>query len=223
MLIGHLETQYGASLIAHFPAFLAIAVVVIVTPGPDTALTVRNALFGGRRAGIFTAVGVACGQATWAVATSAGLAALLRAFEPAFVALKLAGSAYLIWLGAQALFAFVRAGGAHGRGRRPAGGSLRAALALRQGLLSNLGNPKMAVFFTSLLPQFVAAGRASFLGLLLLGIVFCALTLGWLSGYAVAVAKAGDVFLRPRIRRLLDAVTGVVLVALGVRLAAERG
>jgi threonine/homoserine/homoserine lactone efflux protein len=91
---------------------------------------------------------------------------------------------------------------------------------LRQGFASNLGNPKMAVFFTSLLPQF--ATRPSFAALLFLGLVFCALTLAWLSVYAFAVAKAGDFLRRTRVRRALDALTGAVLVALGLRLAAER-
>jgi threonine/homoserine/homoserine lactone efflux protein len=85
-------------------------------------------------------------------------------------------------------------------------------------VLSNLGNPKMAIFFTSLLPQF----GGSFVSLLALGLVFCVLTLTWLTAYAVGVARAGDLLRRPRIRRTLDAVTGTVLVALGLRLAAER-
>ena len=82
-----------------FGAFLGISLLVIVTPGPDTALTIRNTLLGGRRSGLFTAVGVALGQATWTLAASAGIAALLVASEPAFVALKLAGAAYLVILG----------------------------------------------------------------------------------------------------------------------------
>jgi threonine/homoserine/homoserine lactone efflux protein len=86
---------------------------------------------------------------------------------------------------------------------------------LRQGLLSNLANPKMAVFFSSLLPQFAD----SFAGLLSLGLVFCALTMVWLTGYATLVARAGDVLRRPRVRRTLDALTGTVLVGLGLRLA----
>ena len=97
------------------------------------------------------------------------------------------------------------------------------AAAYGQGLLSNLGNPKMAAFFTSLLPQFApGGGDASFLGLLALGLLFCAMTLLWLSAYAVAVARAGDVLRRTGIRRALDAVTGAVLVAFGLRLATER-
>jgi threonine/homoserine/homoserine lactone efflux protein len=80
----------------------------------------------------------------------------------------------------------------------------------------------MAAFFTSLLPQFAPGGETSFAGLLALGLLFCALTLVWLSAYAVAVARAGDVLRRPRIRRVLDAVTGAVLVAFGFRLATDR-
>ena len=130
-------------------AFIGVAIVVIVTPGQDTALTVRNTLAGGRRAGIRTAAGVVCGQAVWALAASAGVAALLVASEPAFLALKLAGGAYLVYLGATALLAAVR-----GERHVARGGPASRGGELRSGLLSNLANPKMAVFFSSLLPQF---------------------------------------------------------------------
>src|SRR5881397_3527985 len=157
--------------------FLGISVLVIVTPGQDTALTIRNTLLGGRASGVFTAVGVSAGQAVWTLATSLGIAALLVASEPAFLAVKLVGAAYLVFLGSQALVSAFR--------RRPAGGRERGAgprvaprLALRQGFVSNLGNPKMAVFFTSLLPQFARSG--SFVTLMALGLVFCSMTLVWL-------------------------------------------
>jgi threonine/homoserine/homoserine lactone efflux protein len=198
-------------------AFVGIAAVVIVTPGPDTALTIRNTLVGGRGSGIRTALGVATGQAVWTLATSAGIAALLVASEPAFRAVKLAGAAYLVVLGAQTL--------RRAFGRAPAvdhATATRRSAPFRQGLLSNLGNPKMAAFFTSLLPQFAPGGEASFGGLLALGLLFAAMTLAWLSAYAVAVAKTGDVLRRGAVRRAIDAVTGVVLVAFGLRLATER-
>jgi threonine/homoserine/homoserine lactone efflux protein len=198
---------------AELAAFLAVAVVVIATPGQDTALTVRNTIAGGRRAGVRTAAGVVCGQAAWALAAALGVAAVLVASEPAFVALKVAGAAYLVHLGARALLAAVRPGpspGAHGAVRAAHGRELR------QGLLSNLANPKMAVFFTSLLPQF----GDSLPALLGLGLLFAGLTFVWLSAYALAVARAGDVLRRPRVRRAIDAATGTALVALGLRLAA---
>ncbi len=208
---------------AQLAAFLGVSAVVIMTPGQDTALTIRNALAGGRRGGLFTALGVSTGQAVWALAASAGIAALLRASEPAFVAVKLAGAAYLVLLGAQALRSALSRSGEPNKvlkGRESTSG-LRARVAFRQGLISNLGNPKMAVFFTSLLPQFAPEGRAAFATLLGLGLVFCCLTLAWLSVYAVAVAKAGDVLRRPAVRRTLDGITGAVLVGLGLRLAGE--
>jgi threonine/homoserine/homoserine lactone efflux protein len=206
-------------------AFLGVSLLVIVTPGQDTALTIRNTVLSGRRGGLATALGVVAGQLCWALATSLGLVAVLLAWQPAFLALKLLGAAYLVFLGAQALLAALRSRQGHGRRARnitaDGGTRLAAGAALRQGMLSNLGNPKMAVFFTSLLPQFAPATGASVADLLLPGAVFAALTLGWLSGYAALVASAGDVLRRPRVRRTLDAVTGVALVAFGVRVVAD--
>jgi threonine/homoserine/homoserine lactone efflux protein len=106
----------ASAAVTELLAFLGVAVLVIVTPGQDTALTIRNTLAGGRRAGVRTAAGVVCGQAVWALAASAGVAALLVASEPAFVALKLAGAAYLVYLGGRALLSAARphAGAGHG-------------------------------------------------------------------------------------------------------------
>jgi threonine/homoserine/homoserine lactone efflux protein len=197
---------------AQLAAFLGVAALVIVTPGQDTALTIRNTLLGGRRGGVATAAGVVSGQLVWALAASAGLSALLLASAPLFTAIRVAGAVYLVLLGVQSLLA------ALGRGRRVEGRATRRRAPYRQGVLSNLGNPKMAVFFTSLLPQF----GSSFAWMLALGLLFAVLTLTWLSAYALAVAKASGFLQRPRARRALDAVTGLALVALGLRVAADR-
>jgi threonine/homoserine/homoserine lactone efflux protein len=199
-------------------AFVAVSAVVICTPGQDTALLVRNTLTGGRSSGIATVGGVTLGIAIWAVAASAGLAALLKASEPVFETLKVAGAAYLAYLGTQSLRRAL-AQGEHGD-VPPETSPLSPGRAFRQGLLSNLGNTKIAVFFASMLPQFVPQGSGSFAILLALGLVFCAMGLAWLTVYAVAVARIGRL-LAGRARRALDAVTGVVLVALGLRLATE--
>jgi threonine/homoserine/homoserine lactone efflux protein len=205
-----------------FLAFLTVSIIVIVTPGPDTAMTIRNTLLGGRGGGVATALGVATGQAVWALAASLGIAALLIASEPLFLAVKLVGAVYLVLLGLQALVAAFRAS-------RPGAEVVEIALprrlhpfaAYRQGLVSNLGNPKMAVFFTSLLPQFTPGSDPTFAALFLLGLIFCGLTFLWLAGYAAVVAKAGDFLRKPRMRAALESITGVVLIALGLRLAAE--
>jgi threonine/homoserine/homoserine lactone efflux protein len=182
-------------------AFLLVAVVVIISPGPDFALTVRNSVTRGR--GLATAAGVVAGQLVWVAATAAGVGAVLVASRPAFEALRLLGAAYLVWLGLSMLLR-------RGHAARPP----RPGPAFRQGLVNNLSNPKMPIFFTSLLPQF----GASFAALALHGLVFAGLTLAWLA----LVARASGALRRPAVRRVLDVVTGVVLAAFGFRLAAER-
>jgi threonine/homoserine/homoserine lactone efflux protein len=203
-------------------AFLAISLVVIVSPGQDTALTIRNTLLGGRVAGVFTATGVAAGQLVWTVAASAGITALLVASEPVFGAIRLAGAAYLVYLGTSSLWSAVRGSGMGDRAHLRVGPTTSSAPrdGFRQGLLSNLGNPKMVVFFSSLLPQFAPADGPAFLVMLALGMAFSTITFLWLSGYAWLVSRAGIVLRRPVLRRAIDAVMGVVLVAFGLRVAA---
>jgi threonine/homoserine/homoserine lactone efflux protein len=210
-------------MITNFPAFVGIALLVILSPGQDTALTIRNTLVGGRAGGVATAAGVVSGLAAWTVASSAGLAALLVASQPLFLAIRLIGAAYLIFLGLQALRAaiFQRPRQADGTAVAPRA-RLRRTVAYRQGLLSNLSNPKIVVFFLSLFPQFVTRGQGAFVSLLLLGLIFCSITLAWLTLYAVVVARIGDFLRRDRVRRALEATTGLVLVGLGLRLATER-
>jgi threonine/homoserine/homoserine lactone efflux protein len=202
-------------------AFFAVVVLVVVTPGQDTALTIRNTLAGGRRAGVLSALGVVTGQAVWILATAAGLAALLLSSAPAFLALKIAGAVYLVILGGQALRSAFRGGSGDSTApQRPA--ALRPLVAYRQGLVSNLGNPKIGAFCTGLLPQFVPRHSASFGDFVALGAVLWALTLAWLTLYATVVARAGDFLRRHSVRRALDGVTGGVLVGLGIRIALER-
>ena len=216
-IIGLLAAPHGELL-----AFLGVAIVVIVTPGPDTALTVRNALLGGWPAGVATAAGVVAGQVIWALGTSIGIVELLVTSEPVFFAVKLLGAGYLMFLGVQA----IRAALAHAPHAGPLPSAvvrrgLRPGRAFRQGIINDLSNPKMAAFFTSLLPQFVPSPDVSFAAPMALGLLFCAMTLAWLTLYAGAVARIGEVLHRPAIRRALEGLTGLVLVGLGIRLAAE--
>jgi threonine/homoserine/homoserine lactone efflux protein len=152
----------------------------------------------------------------WTAAAALGIAALLRASSVAFFALKIAGAVYLAWVGITML---------RSRGDvsdAPGGRVVSGRRALRQGLLSDLGNPKIAVFFTSLLPQFVHGHGPAFVPLLFLGSVFALLTLAWLAAYALAVGRASGWLRKPRVRQALDRFTGVVLVGFGIRLAFER-
>ena len=207
-------------MITNLGAFLAISALLAVAPGPDTAITTRNALVGGRRAGLFTILGVSFGLLVWTLATGVGVAALLRASEPAFVALKIAGAIYLAALGVLAIGGALRRSGSGSTGHAERR-TIAPRVALRQGVLTNLGNPKIAVFFTSFLPQFTPSHEAGFFSLVVLGLLFCLVGLTWLTVYVLAIARIGDFLRRPRPRRVLDVVTGTVLVAFGIRLAAE--
>jgi threonine/homoserine/homoserine lactone efflux protein len=207
-------------MLGQLVAFLGVSAVVICVPGPDTALTVRNALAGGRRCGVATAAGVAAGQAVWTLATGVGIAELIQASEPAFLVMKTVGAAYLVALGLQSL---LTAAGLRSRWTAAGSRSLRMGpgRALRQGMVSNLANPKMAAFFLSLLPQFASPEQGAG-GIVGLGLVFCAMTFGWLGLYSVAVDRARAVLSRSWVRRALDGVSGVVLVGFGARLALQQ-
>jgi RhtB (resistance to homoserine/threonine) family protein len=211
-----------AAVGVHLWAFVGIAALVIVAPGPDTVVVTKNALLYGRRAALATSLGVNTGLLIWTLAAALGVAAVVRESAVAFTVLKLVGAVYLVWLGFQALRAARRHAAPdalHTTGQNPRVGAL---LGYRQGLLSNLGNPKIAVFFTGLLPQFVSPGKPVLEPFLLLGGLFVLMTVVWLCGYALVAARASALLGRPRVRAALDRVTGVVLVGLGVRLAFER-
>jgi RhtB (resistance to homoserine/threonine) family protein len=205
---------------ANITAFVGIAALVILAPGPDTALVTKNALRDGRRAALATSFGVVSGLIAWTLAAALGIAAVVRASETAFTVLKVVGAAYLIYLGVQALRASRRG---HVADRPTRGGPTpQTSRAYRQGLFSNLANPKIAAFFTGFLPQFIAPGVSVTVPFLLLGAIFVAMTLGWLCVYALVASKAGGLLTRPRVRTALDRVTGIVLIGLGLRLVTER-
>jgi RhtB (resistance to homoserine/threonine) family protein len=200
--------------------FLAVALVVVLTPGADMALVTKNALLYGGPAAIATALGVNAGVAVWALTTALGLAAVVRSSPALFNAIRVLGAAYLVYLGVQALVASRRAG-ADPAPKPEAARVLSRPAAFRQGLLGNLLNPKIAVLFTSLLPQFVGPD-ASAGALLVLGAVFNAMGLVWLLTYASLAARGRTLLRRPRVKAFLDRLSGLVLVGLGVRLAFER-
>jgi RhtB (resistance to homoserine/threonine) family protein len=197
--------------------FLVVSVLLIVIPGPDTAVVTKNALLAGRRPGVATAVGVSIGLLVWTVAAALGIAALIKASDVAFTALKVVGAIYLVWIGVQLL----RARELPTATTEPAARRGHSMRALRQGLLSDLGNPKIAVFFTSFLPQFVHGQGSAFVPLLVLGAIFAALTFAWLAAYSVAVSRASAIIRRPIVRKTLDRFTGVILIGFGIRLAFE--
>jgi threonine/homoserine/homoserine lactone efflux protein len=214
----------------HLLVYVGVVALIIVLPGPDTAVVTKNALLHGRPAALGTAVGVNGGLSVWTIATAVGLTGLLRASGTAYDALKLVGAAYLIWLGARALWdsrggadagdgvADAAGGRISGRPRRDLG----AGDGFRQGALSNLANPKIAIFFTSLLPQFVSTHHSALPQLLILGAIFIAMNMAWMSGYALAAVRLSTALAAPPVKRLIDRVSGCALVGVGVWLATDR-
>jgi threonine/homoserine/homoserine lactone efflux protein len=208
-------------VIHHLWLFFGIAAVVIVVPGPDTAIVTKNALLHGRGAALGTALGVNAGLAVWTVASAFGVASLVRASDTAFTVLKLIGAAYLVWLGLQALRA-ARRGGSHADPESAGRAGLDGRGGFRQGLLSDLANPKIGAFFTGLLPQFAGPGHSVLVPFLALGALFVLMTVFWLCAYALVAVKASELLRRPRVSAAIDRLSGVILIGFGVRLALER-
>jgi threonine/homoserine/homoserine lactone efflux protein len=199
--------------------FAAAAIVIILVPGPDTLVTVRSIVSGGRSHGVATAAGVLAGLSGLIMAAALGLAAVLRASEFAYDVLRVAGAAYLIGLGVRALLAARRPGAAApatGEGRRGLLGTGFLA-----GLTTNLLNPKVGVFFVTFLPGFVPHGYPVGLTSLLFGAVFLALSIAYFAVLLTLAVKVIGWMTAPRTRRWIDAVTGSILVGFGIRLAAE--
>lgn len=204
---------------ARFAAFVGLAILIIVTPGPDTALVIRSALRGGWPAGTLTALGVGLGSLLWAAAAVLGLALLVQQSRPAFMVLKLAGAGYLAYLGTRSLIESLR------RDRQaaqpPLGGRRASARgSLQQGLLNNLLNPKAGAFFITVLPQFVGPSDPP-IQFALLMLIYEVLVVGWLTAYGVVVSRLGRLLMAPWAQRWLQGITGLVLIGLAARLLLE--
>jgi threonine/homoserine/homoserine lactone efflux protein len=200
--------------------FLVVAGVLVMVPGPDFAVVVRNTLAGGRPRGLWSATGVATSNAVQGTAAAAGLGALVLQVEPLFQAIRWAGICYLVFLAVQALRSAVR-------GEYPpfdAAPVSRAAAwtGWRQGFLSNITNPKVLVFYLAVLPQFLSPGAGA--GLLTgYALSHAVLGLAWSTALVLLMDRARRLFARRRVRRSLDAATGIALLGFGARLATERG
>jgi threonine/homoserine/homoserine lactone efflux protein len=216
--------------------FALASTLVILAPGPDSMLVMRNTMRGGRRTGWVTACGTLSGLTIWAVSAALGLSALLRVSHVAYDILRVCGAAYLIWLGVTSLAHFRRkstaepTAGAGDRGRAVPGpavpgpavpGAARPGRAYLNGLLSNLLNPKISVFFMAFLPAFVPAGASAAEFSLVLGIWFIAETGLWLAVVAWLADRGVRWLRRPTVQRWIERVTGIVLIGFGLRLATE--
>lgn len=197
---------------------MAVAGLVVIIPGADTLVVVRNTLSNDFRSAVRTTAGVCAGLVAWALMSSIGLATALASSPTLFNLLRAAGAAYLVYLGVQALVTARRTGtpDAARRTEREAAPPPRSGREWRQGALTSLGNPKVGVFYTSLLPQFIPADRPSLSASLLLAAIHVALSFLSLLAYAAIVARMGDVFRKDGWRRVLETVAGAALIAVGL-------
>jgi len=198
-------------------AWVALSALLIATPGPDTALIIRNALAAGPRASTMSALGVAIGTLVWVTASAVGVGVLLERSSTAFTILKLAGAAYLCYLGLRSLFSTQR----EEVGGPTATRWLSNRTAWSQGLFSNLLNPKTGAFFVTVMPQFTIPGDPA-TRLVLMVAVFEAMLIAWLIAYGHVVSRLGRSGLGTRVRQVMTRLTGLVLIGLGARLAFER-
>jgi threonine/homoserine/homoserine lactone efflux protein len=192
-------------------AFLPVAAVLTVTPGVATALVVRSAVRGGRREALLVTIGNSLGIFAWAVFAAVGVAAAVAASAELFTTIKLIGAFLLIVLGVQGLLA-----------RKTDAPPPPPGTALRQGLVTSLANPKLAVFYVALFPQFVPAGAPVLPSALLMAATVVMFDLVWYSALAYGVARTKRAFTQGPWLRRAERFTGGVLVGLGVRLALER-
>ncbi|MFK0110356.1 LysE family translocator [Streptomyces sp. NPDC091217] len=202
-------------MLTHLAAAVAVLGLLTVVPGPDMAVVTRRALAAGSRDALRTVGGIATGLLVWGALTAAGLSAVLTASPAAYLAVRLLGAAYLVFLGAQALRQHRR--GAPAPTADPPGPT--AASAWRTGLLCNLFNPKIAVFYTGLLPALAPPRLPAAWAMALLVLLHVSLTLVWLGCYVLLISRARHVLERPGVRRTLGRATGVVLIGFGVLVA----
>jgi threonine/homoserine/homoserine lactone efflux protein len=191
-------------------SFAFASLILIALPGPDYALITRNALVGGRSAGIRTMLGGTTGLTVHATTAVLGLSALIAASAPAYATLKLLGVAYLVYLGLKLLLS-----ARSDEVEKPA----RTGHWFAQGFLSSALNVKVALFFLTFLPQFLPTTGATLLAALSLSAIFAAIYIAWFSGLVVLVGQVSGVLRRPRVRAWIERVTGSALVAFGIRLA----
>jgi len=203
---------------AAWPVFIVASLLLILTPGQDMVLVVTRSVSRGARAGVATAAGVSAGLVAHTLLAALGLGAILRTSEPLFVVLKLVGAAYLVYLGVGML----RARNVDFTAGNPAPRSLLRLFA--DGAISNVSNPKIAIFYLAFLPQFVAADAARpAVTVFALGLVFAALTFVVKGPMALSAGLlSGWLRSRPQVQRWMHRCSGLVLIALGARLALER-
>lgn len=199
--------------------FIIACVLLIILPGPDTAIVTKNSVVGGRNGGFQTMIGSCIGLAIHTIAAVAGLSAIIVKSAVAFTLLKYVGAAYLCYLGVRTLMNM--------RAKKmdleeePIE-TMKGNSYFKQGFITNVTNPKVAVFFLTFLPQFLAPNSEPFWSFLVMGIIYSVLTFLWFTFYVFLLDKIRNFMKRPATQAVIESLTGVVLIGFGLKLALEK-
>jgi threonine/homoserine/homoserine lactone efflux protein len=205
-------------MLTAFITFTLAATLIVLLPGPDTLVVVRNLIRSGRRTAALTVLGVLSGLTIWVVTAALGLAALLRASRDGYTALRLVGAVYLVWLGVTSFRARAATHADDINVKSP--GNL-LGVGYRAGFATDLLNPKVGVFFVTFLPGFVPPGHPVGSTSLLFGAIFVIETAAYFALLLLLASRITGWMTQPAIRRRLDRATGLVLIGFGIRLASE--
>ena len=201
------------------PLFIFACVLLIILPGPDTAIVTKNTVVAGRKGGMQTMLGSCVGLSFHTIAAVAGLSAIIVKSAVAFTILKYVGAAYLCYLGVRTLMNMrTKKAQVEEEVLVEAKGNSH----FKQGFITNVTNPKVAVFFLTFLPQFLAPGADAFWSFLVMGIIYAVLTFTWFFFYVVLLDKIRNFMKRPSTQASIEVLTGVVLIGFGIKLAFEK-
>lgn len=205
----------------HLYSFMMLSIFLIVLPGPDTAIVTKNTILVGKMGGLKTAFGVCCALFLHTAAAALGISAVIMQSALLFSILKYVGAVYLTYLGVKALYGVMKKGEAPGVETDIRGGGQHTAC-FKQGFLTDFLNPKVAAFFLTFLPQFVAPGSHSFVPFLMMGAAYTAMTAIWFLFYISFIHYISDFMKRPKTKKWIEGITGTVMIGFGIKLALEK-
>ncbi len=197
-------------------AFTVVAAALALTPGADTMLVIKNTLHSGKQAGWATTLGILSGTLFHALVSALGISVIIAQSEFMFQLIKVAGAGYLIWLGIQTLRSIRHAGDSVTDHKRK-----RLRNSFNEGLITNLLNPKVAIFYIAFLPQFISPGDPVLAKSILLACIHNVMSLLWLGGLALALGSGHNWIQHRPVRSWLSGISGSILIGLGLRLALE--
>ena len=214
-------SRQGGNLVENFYLFVLMCIFLIILPGPDTAIATKNTLTAGRNGGLKTALGTSCALLIHTSAAILGLSAIIAKSAFLFSIIKYVGAVYLIYLGIKTLWTLKKKDNVEVVGMDTKK-QFKTTSCFKQGFLTNILNPKVAVFFLTFLPQFVNPGSNTFIPFLLMGITYTLLTIIWFGLYVYLINQVSAFMKKPKSKIIMEGITGTILIGFGVKLALEK-